>query len=115
MTKFIDNTKKDTKSKKETTFEYFISMNPPELKTPKVPPIKWDNVEILGCVDTDYFLFKAWDNIFPEKLGFYIGTKGDFSGPGLNAARLTQAANVNVLYQNAGVFILQIEPPDDTN
>ena len=39
----------------------------------------------------------------------YIGQKGDFSGPGLNAAQLIQAEGVSVLYQNAGVFILQIK------
>ena len=44
----------------------------------------------------------------------YIGQKGDFSvpGPGLDAARLAQAPNVHVLYQKAGVFILQIKAPD---
>lgn len=42
----------------------------------------------------------------------YIGQKGDFSGPGLNATQLAQAENVSVLHQNGGVSILQIEPPD---
>jgi hypothetical protein len=40
----------------------------------------------------------------------YIGRMGDFSGPGLNVARLSQAENVALLYQNTGVSILQIRP-----
>jgi hypothetical protein len=39
----------------------------------------------------------------------YIGRQGDFSGPGLSVERLSQAENVHVLYQRAGVSILQIE------
>jgi len=42
----------------------------------------------------------------------YVGQKGDFSGSGLNVMRLVQAQNVNVLYQNGGVSILQIKPPN---
>ena len=43
----------------------------------------------------------------------YIGRKGDFSGPGLDAARLNQAEDVTLLYQKDGVSIFQINPPDD--
>jgi hypothetical protein len=42
----------------------------------------------------------------------YIGRRGDFSGPGLNPAQLSQSENVKVLYQEGGVYILQIESPD---
>ena len=38
----------------------------------------------------------------------YVGPRGDFSGPGLNVAQLSQAENVSVCYQNGGVSILQI-------
>ena len=42
----------------------------------------------------------------------YIGRKGDFSGPGLGAAKLGQSENVKMLYQEGGVYILQIGSPD---
>jgi hypothetical protein len=42
----------------------------------------------------------------------YIGRKGDFSGPGLNVARLIQSQHVQVLYQDGGVSILQIGASD---
>jgi len=42
----------------------------------------------------------------------YIGRAGDFSGPGLDAGRLSQAENVRLLYQGAGVAIFQIESSD---
>ena len=42
----------------------------------------------------------------------YIGRKGDFSGPGLGAARLGQSENVKMLYQEGGAYILQIGSPD---
>lgn len=41
----------------------------------------------------------------------YIGAKGDFSGPSLNAARLGQAEGLTLVYQNAGVSILRIQSP----
>ncbi len=40
----------------------------------------------------------------------YIGARGDFSGPGLNAAQLSQSEDVTVVYQTANVSILKIEP-----
>ena len=42
----------------------------------------------------------------------YIGRKGDFSGPGLSAAQLDQSENVEMLYQEGGVYIFQIGSPD---
>jgi hypothetical protein len=42
----------------------------------------------------------------------YIGRKGDFSGPGLSAVQLSQSENVKMLYQEGGVYILQIEEPN---
>jgi hypothetical protein len=45
----------------------------------------------------------------------YIGRVGDFSGPGLNAGRLSQAENASVVYQNDGVSILQIGVMDRKN
>ncbi|MGA9350617.1 MAG: hypothetical protein WBW48_17690 [Anaerolineae bacterium] len=39
----------------------------------------------------------------------YIGRKGDFSGPGLSAVQLSQSESVKTLYQEGGVYILQIE------
>lgn len=42
----------------------------------------------------------------------YIGRRGDFSGPGLNAAQLDQSESVRMLYQEDGVYILQIGSPD---
>ena len=43
----------------------------------------------------------------------YIGRRGDFSGPGLSAAQLGQSENVKTLYQEGGVYILQIGSPDN--
>ena len=40
----------------------------------------------------------------------YVGQRGDFSGPGLNAEQLSQAEDVRLVYQNADVSIFQIEP-----
>ena len=40
----------------------------------------------------------------------YVGQKGDFSGPGLDVARLIQAENLTLVYQDAGVSVLQIQP-----
>jgi hypothetical protein len=50
-----------------------------------------------------------------QKMGVdyvYVGRKGDFSGPGLSVAQLTQSQNVQVLYQDGGVSILQIGASD---
>ena len=41
----------------------------------------------------------------------YIGRKGGFSGPGLNPAQLSQSENAEMLYQEGGVYILQIGLP----
>lgn len=38
----------------------------------------------------------------------YIGSKGDFSGPGLIEKQLRKADEVNLAYQNNGVAILRI-------
>jgi hypothetical protein len=43
----------------------------------------------------------------------YIGQRGDFAGSGLNAGQLSQAGDVKLLYQNAGVSIFQIEASDE--
>jgi hypothetical protein len=43
----------------------------------------------------------------------YIGRRGDFSGPGLSAAQLSQSKNVEMLYQEGGVYILRIGLPDN--
>lgn len=43
----------------------------------------------------------------------YIGKAGNFSGPGLDPARLRQAVGVSVVYQSDGVTILQIDPQRD--
>ena len=45
----------------------------------------------------------------------YVGSNGDFSGPGLDAARLSQAENVTLVFQYAQVSILQISPPARTD
>jgi hypothetical protein len=42
----------------------------------------------------------------------YIGEKGDFSGPGLDAVRLAQAEDTTVIYQSGGVSILEIGSRD---
>ena len=42
----------------------------------------------------------------------YVGQRGDFSGSGLNAAKLSQAEGVDLVYQNGGASILQIRPAD---
>lgn len=42
----------------------------------------------------------------------YIGRQGDFSGAGLNVTQLTQSEDIHLVYQNNGVYILQIEPMD---
>jgi hypothetical protein len=41
----------------------------------------------------------------------YIGQRGDFSGPGLNAERLTAAENAQLVYEDGAVFIFRIEAP----
>ncbi len=41
----------------------------------------------------------------------YIGAKGDFSGPGLSAARLSQAQDATLVYQTPRVSIFRIESP----
>jgi hypothetical protein len=45
----------------------------------------------------------------------YIGQMGDFSGPGLGADRLSQAENAEVVYESAGVTILQITLSPEAN
>lgn len=50
-------------------------------------------LEELEAMDVDYL---------------YIGRNGDFSGPGLNADRLSRATSAEISYQNGGVFILMI-------
>jgi hypothetical protein len=40
----------------------------------------------------------------------YIGQPANFGGPGLNADRLRQRPDVEVVYQTAGVTILRILP-----
>ena len=42
----------------------------------------------------------------------YIGTRGNFSGPGLSAATLSQAKDVTLVYQSGGVSIFQIQSPN---
>ncbi len=41
----------------------------------------------------------------------YIGAKGDFSGPGLSAARLSQAQGATLVYQTPRVSIFRIASP----
>jgi len=41
----------------------------------------------------------------------YIGRRGDFSGPGLNATQLGQSENAEMLYGEGGVYIFQIGSP----
>ncbi len=40
----------------------------------------------------------------------YVGRKGDYGGPGLDANRLSQAPNASLLYQQGGVTVLKIGP-----
>ncbi len=40
----------------------------------------------------------------------YIGRMGDFSGPGLNAARLKESPLLTLVYERAGVFVFQVNP-----
>jgi len=40
----------------------------------------------------------------------YIGVRGDFSGPGLNAAQIAQSKQAALVYQRAGVTIFRILP-----
>ena len=42
----------------------------------------------------------------------YIGTNGDFSGPGLRVDYLTQSDAVKILYSQGGAAILRILPTD---
>ena len=44
----------------------------------------------------------------------YIGRRGDFSGPGLSAAQLTQSEHMKLLYQEGKVYILQIGATDNS-
>ena len=41
----------------------------------------------------------------------YLGQKGDFSGPGLNAQQLAAADGAELVYSDAGVHIYRIEQP----
>ena len=41
----------------------------------------------------------------------YIGQRGDFSGPGLNAQRLAAADGAELVYSDTGVHIYRIEQP----
>jgi hypothetical protein len=41
----------------------------------------------------------------------YIGTKGDFTTPGLNVAQLSQAEDLSLVYQTPHVSIFRIESP----
>jgi hypothetical protein len=41
----------------------------------------------------------------------YVGHKGDFSGPGLDAAKLRQAESTTLLYENGGVSVFRVGPP----
>lgn len=41
----------------------------------------------------------------------YIGQRGDFSGPGLDAEQLMKAGNAQMVYRNGDVFVFQILPP----
>ena len=45
----------------------------------------------------------------------YVGRMGDFSGPGLNAARLAKSSDLRLRYQESGVFILEITPQTEEN
>ena len=52
-----------------------------------------------------------------RKLGvdyIYVGQRGDFAGPGLDAGHLRQVDGVKVIYQRDGVSILQIGQVDKT-
>lgn len=42
----------------------------------------------------------------------YIGQRGDFSGPGLDAAKIIQSGSAHIVYENDRVFILQITSPE---
>jgi hypothetical protein len=53
----------------------------------------------------------ALDELRRLKVSYiYIGKAGNFSGPGLDLARLGRAAGVSVVYQVDGVTILEIDP-----
>ena len=41
----------------------------------------------------------------------YIGQRGDYSGPGLDAEQLMKAGNAQMVYRNGDVFVFQIVPP----
>ena len=43
----------------------------------------------------------------------YVGKKGDFSGPGLDANQMSQAKNTEVVHQSGGVTILQLTSPEE--
>ena len=45
----------------------------------------------------------------------YIGKRGNFAGPGLNAGALSQAANLVSIYRKGGVSIFKILPPQSRN
>lgn len=40
----------------------------------------------------------------------YIGARGDFSGPGLNAVQIAQSKQAALIYQSVGVSIFKILP-----
>ena len=43
----------------------------------------------------------------------YVGKKGDFSSPGLDANQMSQAKNTEVVHQSGGVTILQLTSPEE--
>lgn len=40
----------------------------------------------------------------------YIGQMGDFSGPGMDGAQLTQSPDLQTVYHNSDVYIFEIGP-----
>ncbi len=78
MTRFIDGSKRSEpkKIKRETVFTHFVNGNR-EVEKSIFQPKDYDSVEFL-FYDTDYGdVFKAWDNINPNNITLFFGTKGE--------------------------------------
>jgi len=62
---------------------------------------------VVECLEIDN---TALEDLYALGVSYiYVGQMGDFSGAGLNVAQLVQAENLTLVYQNAGVSVLQIK------
>jgi hypothetical protein len=79
-----------------------------------LPRDYWEKVQIRSeaaeALETNLY---ALDTLYDQGVEYiYIGTNGDFSGPGLRLDHLAQSDAVKILYNRGGTAVLQILPTD---